>query len=182
MSNGHGSDRTIPVMPTDIAERSAQAWNMARRAKDEVTAATDRATEAYFELVGQVRSLRTEGDAREVRRQAWESAIGVQINALTHATRQVRRSTSGISEEDVRNELPTLPEIIVDEVRAELRRDSDRVQAQQLRTIKGWIKKGIGKAIATLVTAAVLATAGWLARDLLGPHAGRVLTHEAVPK
>ena len=51
-----------------------------------------------------------------------------------------------------------------------------------LRTIKGWITKGVGKAFATLVTAAVLATAGWLARDLLGPHAARVLTHEAVPK
>lgn len=171
MSNG--SERRIPVMPQDIAERSAQAWTVAHRAEAKAESSADRATEAYFDLIGEVRQLRSEGNARETRWEAWRESMARQINALTHATRQVRRATSSSSDEEIRNELPTLPEIIVEQVRAELRRDSDRTKADWVRRVQGWAVKGVGKAVTLLVTAALLAAMGWLARDLVQvrPHA-----------
>lgn len=177
MSNGNGSDHKIPLMPQDVGERASQAWRVAHEARQGL----DRATEAFFDVIGEVRQWRAESNARETRSQAWQEAITRQINALTKATRHVRKSTSDSSDEEIRNELPTLPEIIVEQVQAELRRNSDRVKAGWVRKFQGWLIKGAGKAVSVLVTAAILAAAGWLARDLLGSHAP-VLTQSAVVK
>ena len=152
------------MMPTDIAERSAQAWSMAREAKQSARVAYD-STLDVAQSVGQL--------AGE------QGRLITHIAQLTRVIEELRARFDRAAPADDEERPITFPDL-EKILREEKKRDSDRVQAQQLRTIKGWIKKGIGKAVATLVTAAVLVTAGWLARELLGPHA-RILTHEAVP-
>jgi hypothetical protein len=156
------------MMPGDIAERATQAWTVAHRAELKAEASADRATEAYFELIGEVRALRAEGDAREVRVGAWQDAIARQMRALTESVRMVRKSTSNSSDEEIRNELPTLPEIIVEAVKAERRVDSDRAAAAKWRTAQGWIVGGLGKAVKTAIAVVLLAAMGWLAREIVG--------------
>lgn len=157
-------------MPLDVAERATQAWRMAQRAEHAAASGVDRATEAYFTLIAEVRDMRAEANVREDRWRAWRDAISRQINALTHATRLVRTATSDSTPEQVREELPTLPEIIVEEVRAELRRDSDRAQAKQMRTLKGWVSKGVGKAVTTIVYTLIVLGLGVLWREWSGMH------------
>lgn len=166
----NGSDPAVLVMPLSVEERASQAWRMARDAKQAAASGVERATEAYFTLIAEVRDARAESNAREMKWQAWRDAITRQINALTHATRQVRASTSNSTPEEIRNELPTLPEIIVEEVRAELRRDSDRAQAKQMRTLKGWVASGVGKAVTAIVYTAIVLALGVLWREWSGMH------------
>lgn len=170
MSNGNGPERRAPVMPHDVDERSAQAWHMANEARSLVDGTANSTLEMFGKMMAEMG-----------RNSVSVATMGQQIDRLTRSVRLVRKQLGGSSDEAIRDELPTLPEIIIEEVNRELRRDSDRAAAQNYRLVKRWIFKGIGKAVAAIVSLAIMAAAGYLARDIFGPHA-RVVAHEAVPR
>ena len=112
-----------------------------------------------------------------------------QMNAVTRSIREIRKSTSDVDDDAVRNELPTLPEIIVEVNRtivAEAEKAATRhSDAKKLRRYNWWektIESGVAETVKRVVGLLLIGVVGWMAHELLGTtsHERRVepLTHE----
>jgi hypothetical protein len=177
------SERRIPVMPMATHDIAVDAWHRSVRTEARVDLAVDEILEirgGMLKLSGEIAGFATEAQRDRLTAQDERRDMRRQMNALTHSIREVRKSTSGASDEDVRKELPTLPEIMVEfnqkivaEANAAIARHSESKKLRRYDFIEKTFKDGVGEAVKHAVLWISMGILGWLVHDILTIEHGK---------
>lgn len=185
------SERRIPVMPVATHAIAVEAWERSVRAENRAELAVNEIFEirqGMLSLSGEITAFATEAQRDRLAAQDDRVDLRRQMRALTESMRHVRKSTSTDSEEQIRNELPTLPEIRIEmtklvlaEAEAAVTRHSD---AKKLKRQVWWEKMfrdGAGAAIKHIVSLILVGVFAWMAHDIFHvSHEKRVEPNPAV--
>lgn len=170
------SDRKIPVMPMATHDIAVDAWHRSVRTERSVQLVADEILEirtGMLNLSGEIAGFALEAQRDRLTAQDDRVDLRRQMRALTESMRHVRKNTSADSDEQIRNELPTLPEIIIEVNRqavaaaqVEITRHSD---AKKLKRQVWWEKMfrdGAGAAIKHIVSLILVGIFAWMAHDI----------------
>jgi hypothetical protein len=169
------SERRIPVMPLTAHDIAIDAWTRSVRTEHRLDLAVDEILEVrtgMIKLSGEISAFAVEAQRDRLIAQDERREMRKQMNALTHSVREVRKSTSAASDEQMRKELPTLPEIIVEmnqkivsEAELVATRHSDARKLKRYNWFEKSVSDGASEAIKHGIIWILLGIFGWLAHD-----------------
>ena len=180
-------------MPVATHAIAVEAWERSVRAENRAELAVNEIFEirqGMLSLSGEITAFATEAQRDRLAAQDDRVDLRRQMRALTESMRHVRKSTSTDSEEQIRNELPTLPEIIIEVNRqavaaaqVEITRHSDAKKLKQYNWFHKMFRDGAGAAIKHIVSLILVGIFAWMAHDIFHvTHEKRIEPNPAVEK
>lgn len=172
------SEKRIPVMPMETHAIAVDAWRRSVRAEERseyVAEEVLKINTGMLALSGEIAAFATEAARDRLAAQDDRQEMRRQMRALTESMRHVRKNTSSDSEEQIRNELPTLPEILteanqnaVKAAQAEISRHSDAKRLGRYNWFEKTLRDGGAETIKHIVSLILIGVLGWCAHAFLG--------------